>query len=89
METQRIGIDIEASRTTVERTMTVGGPVTSSSPGFVLGAVPPAIPASQLYYWTSLWQEGERESREDIDRGDAVRFSDPLDAIRWLLSSEE
>ena len=87
METRYI--DIEASLTTVAPTMIVSGFVTSSSSRFMLGAVPPAIPASQLYYWTSMWQEGERESREDIDRGDAVRFSDPLDAIRWLLSSEE
>lgn len=50
--------------------------------------VPPAIPSSQRYFWTRLWQMGEEESREDLARGDVRRFSDPLDAIRWLLSDD-
>jgi hypothetical protein len=51
--------------------------------------VPVAIPASQLYYWTGAWQQGEREALEAIKRGDSRDFDDPRDAIRWLLSAED
>jgi hypothetical protein len=42
---------------------------------------------SQEYYWTSCWQEGERESLEAQARGETVTFDgeDPNDIIRWLL----
>lgn len=36
--------------------------------------VPSFIPAEQLYYWTDAWQQGERETREDVARGDVRRF---------------
>lgn len=51
--------------------------------------VPPFIPASQRYYWTSLWQRDELASLEDIKNRDVRRFADPLDAARWLLSDED
>lgn len=47
--------------------------------------VPLFIPASQAYYWSSTWQEGEAETRANLDAGNAQTFSDPLDAIRHLL----
>ena len=27
------------------------------------------IPASQLYYWTKRWQEGEKQAEDDIEQG--------------------
>lgn len=47
--------------------------------------VPLFIPASQAYYWSSAWQEGEAETRANLDAGNAKTFNDPLDAIRHLL----
>jgi hypothetical protein len=47
--------------------------------------VPLFIPASQAYYWSSAWQEGEAETRANLDAGNARTFNDPLDAIRHLL----
>jgi len=32
------------------------------------------IDASQAYFWTAGWQEGEREAQEDIRRGRVKRF---------------
>ncbi len=51
--------------------------------------VPAWIPASQRYFWTSKWQRDELESLRDIESGDVRRFVDPLDAVRWLLSSDD
>jgi len=50
---------------------------------------PASIPASQMYYWTRAWQEGERRALEELERGEGRHFDDPRDAIRWLLSPEE
>ena len=81
--------DVEASATTTAAMMIVGDVTVSTVSKAPRGAVPPAIPASQMYFWTELWQQGERETREDFERGDTVSFKNPLDAIRWLLSDEE
>jgi hypothetical protein len=51
--------------------------------------LPVAIPASQMYYWTRVWQEGERRALEELERGEGRCFDDSRDAIRWLLSPEE
>lgn len=32
------------------------------------------IDASQAYFWTEEWQEGEREAQKDIRRGRVKRF---------------
>lgn len=53
------------------------------------GRVPAFIPRSQLYFWTSHWQRGERETVEDIRNGDYEVFENPADAIRWLLADDE
>jgi hypothetical protein len=39
---------------------------------------------SQLYYWTRQWQRDEAEAVCELERGEGVSFSDPLDAVRWL-----
>jgi hypothetical protein len=51
--------------------------------------IPPSIPASQRYFWTARWQEGEAESARDIAEGEKRRFENPLDAVRWLLSDDD
>ena len=51
--------------------------------------VPPAIPLSQMYYWTRRWQAQERETLEEIRAGDFVRFGEPDAAVRWLLADDE
>ncbi len=51
--------------------------------------VPPWIPASQRYYWSSRWQRDQLASLIDIENGDTRRFENPIDAIRWLLSDED
>ncbi|HVY96730.1 MAG TPA: hypothetical protein VHA54_07200 [Solirubrobacterales bacterium] len=47
--------------------------------------VPLFIPASQAYYWSAAWQEGEAESRANLMAGNSRTFDNPLDAIRYLL----
>ena len=43
----------------------------------------------QSYFWTSEWQEGEKEAREEIAAGRAIRFENVKDAIRWLEADDE
>lgn len=45
-----------------------------------------SVPESQLYFWSAAWQAGERESLDDIARGDVMEFDDPAEATQWLLS---
>lgn len=51
-------------------------------------AMPASIPADQLYYWSSLWQGFEQESRADLAAGRSETFGNPDDAVRHLLSAE-
>jgi hypothetical protein len=51
--------------------------------------MPASIPSGQRYFWSRLWQEGERETDQDVARGDVHRFQGADDAIRWLLSSDD
>lgn len=60
----------------------------SSVPEGRRGHMPLSIPASQRYFWTAHWQQGEAESRRDQENGEVRRFADPSDAIRWLLSDD-
>lgn len=44
-----------------------------------------ATKASQAYFWTKEWQEGEREADEDLKRGRYKDFDSAEDAIAWLF----
>ncbi len=39
---------------------------------------------SQAYFWTDLWQHGEREADREILSGQTRRFSDLPTAFKWL-----
>jgi hypothetical protein len=43
----------------------------------------------QAYYWTHVWQMGERESLRELAAGEGRVFGDPADAVRYLLSHDE
>jgi hypothetical protein len=51
--------------------------------------VPLVIPESQAYFWTKLWQIEEAAALDELEQGQGVRFDDPNDAVRWLLSTED
>jgi hypothetical protein len=61
----------------------------SSVPQGASTDVPPVLTASQAYYWTHVWQQGEREALAELREGKGRVFSDPGDAIRWLLSADD
>ena len=46
------------------------------------------IPASQKWFWTEEWQQGEREAEEDIRRGNVKKFDDIHDLIEELESDD-
>lgn len=50
--------------------------------------VPMFIPAHQTYYWSSRWQDDEAETLANLRAGDYETFSEPSDAIRYLLSDD-
>lgn len=50
--------------------------------------IPAAIPLSQTYYWSLVWQRGIRESRQALAAGDYRDFDDATELARWLLSDE-
>lgn len=47
------------------------------------------IPASQSYFWTKRWQEGERRADEDIEKGHYKVFHDVNDLISEMRESRE
>ena len=49
---------------------------------------PVFIPASQLYYWTREWQDGEAEALAELDRGEGQVFESGADAAKWLLADD-
>jgi hypothetical protein len=51
--------------------------------------IPAFIPANQTYYWSSRWQEAERQALDDLAHGRAKTFTDPRDAVRYLLGNPE
>jgi hypothetical protein len=76
-------------------TFTLSGPASMLVPRFASSStshhaayLPAACPAGQAYYWRRAWQRGEQESLRDIEAGRVERFSNPSDAIRWLLSDD-
>ncbi|MBI2304376.1 MAG: AbrB/MazE/SpoVT family DNA-binding domain-containing protein [Chloroflexi bacterium] len=42
------------------------------------------VDASQAYFWTEEWQEGERKADEDIKAGRVKRFKSATDAVKYL-----
>lgn len=50
--------------------------------------VPFFMPRAQVYYWSTAWQEGERQSSAELRRGEAPTFDTPKDALRWLDEPE-
>ena len=42
------------------------------------------VDASQAYFWTKRWQEGEREAEEDIRAGRVHSFKDAEEAVNFL-----
>jgi len=46
------------------------------------------VPASQKWFWTEEWQEGEREADEDIKAGRVKKFDNVHDLIAELESEE-
>ncbi len=47
-----------------------------------------AIDRSQAYFWSSRWQEGEREAQDDVDNGRLSRFDNIDDALDFLDSND-
>lgn len=47
------------------------------------------IAKDQAWFWTSEWQKGEREAKEDIDAGRVESFTSAKDAIAFLRSDED
>lgn len=46
------------------------------------------VPASQKWFWTKEWQEGEREAEEDLRNRNVKQFEDVHDLITELESDD-
>ena len=51
--------------------------------------IAPVTSEAQAYYWTRVWQEGERETLAALTRGEGRTFRDPDVTIRYLLSTDD
>ena len=60
----------------------------SSIPEGVSRRIVPVTSEAQAYYWTRIWQEGERESLAAFVRGEGHTFENADAAIRYLLSND-
>jgi len=49
----------------------------------------PLTSIGQAYYWKHAWQQGERESLDELAAGKGRIFTNPADAVRYLLSTDE
>lgn len=56
----------------------------SPLPHLISRRVAPVASGSQAYYWTRVWQEGERESLGELEAGHGIVFANPRDLIRYL-----
>jgi hypothetical protein len=54
-----------------------------------VAGLPFSVPRSQLYYWTTRWQEDEQASLDELARGEGRSFPNAAEAIRWLLAPDE
>ena len=53
------------------------------------GAPPVVIPAGQEYYWTGVWQAGERETLAELASGGGRTFGTADEALRYLFSAKD
>ena len=53
--------------------------------------MPASVPSGQAFFWTQVWQAGERESAEARAAGELVRFDsdDPNDILHWLFDADD
>ncbi len=47
------------------------------------------IDPDQAWFWTSEWQEGEKEAEDDIKSGRVESFNTVDDAVSWLDKIKE
>lgn len=47
------------------------------------------VDATQAYFWTERWQEGEREAEEDIRAGRVHSFKNAEEAVTFLQKRAE
>ena len=45
-----------------------------------------SLDRSQSYYWTTEWQEAEREAMEEFRRGEYLGFASGAEAAEWLMA---
>ena len=50
---------------------------------------PIVIPASQRYYWTEEWQDGEAEALAELKRGEGREFESGRETVAWLHAEED
>ncbi len=65
-----------------------GATAMSLAPTSLARSMPVSVPADQLYYWSATWQEGERESLDDLAAGRVDTFDDPTEAVHHLFRSD-
>jgi hypothetical protein len=61
----------------------------NSIPEWVSTDIPPLSTSSQAYYWTRIWQQGEKEALAELNAGKGRVFGNARDAIRWLLDTKD
>jgi len=86
-------IDPSSMLSTQVVTVFVSSAPAAAQPGtgtFRTPDLPLSVPSSQLYYWSRLWREGVRISRDAVADGDYVDFDsdDPSDVLRWLFEDD-
>ena len=47
------------------------------------------IDPEQAWFWTEKWQQAERESRADYEKGEYFEFDNATEAIRFLDTLDE
>ncbi len=52
--------------------------------GYIVLKPKKLVDASQAYFWTRQWQEGERKADEDIKAGRVRRFRSAAEVVRHL-----
>ena len=63
-------------------TATIAGPRSASG-------APVFMNKEEAIYWSYQWLAGEKETRDNLDKGLGKKFEDGNEAIRWLLTVDE